>query len=79
LDEVDIRLGERDESPRSVDELRELYSRARQMRREAADWIGVTRHFEVLDIFGATPATDIAYRWLWNDLKRISWTRNLFR
>ena len=51
---------------------RELWEKLKLLRPHAADWIGYHFVRSVLDIFGATPATDLAYGWLIDDLKRVS-------
>ena len=54
-----------------VEELHELRNRLHQLRPEARRWIGATLHNQALDILGATPATDLAFKWLKRDLRAI--------
>ena len=51
-----------------------LDEKLNSLRPEATMWIGGTSmSWSSLDIFGSTPATDLAYSWLWNDLQRFAW------
>jgi hypothetical protein len=44
------------------------------LRPQATSWLGTTWHSEMLnEVFRADAATELVYKWLWNDLKRISW------
>lgn len=52
-----------------VSEMAEL----RRLRPHAAAWISYTRVRGELGVFGATPAKDLALRWLSDDLLEISW------
>ncbi|MFB8791800.1 MAG: hypothetical protein U7123_23890 [Potamolinea sp.] len=43
-------------------------------RPEAVTWISsTTMHVSNLDVFHPNSATKLAYTWLWDDLKRVSW------
>lgn len=77
---VDIRLiGESEERLRSkMSEqgfFREMFEQLRALRPEAADWVAFTISGTLIsDVFSQSrPATEIAYEWLWEDLKRIAW------
>ncbi|HSH77107.1 MAG TPA: hypothetical protein VLA19_01090 [Herpetosiphonaceae bacterium] len=71
---VKLRLGERhfDEGP-----LHTAYERLCMLRPEAASWIGATMRQETLYEYGQKPATKLVYKWLWEDLQRVSWTRGI--
>jgi hypothetical protein len=60
---------------RDIDEgmerLRAQQEQLRSSRPHAARWISAESMGQALSIFGATPATDVAYEWLAKDLKRI--------
>ena len=45
----------------------------RQMRPDAANWIWSGKGSTALRVFGACPATDIAYDWIALDLERLKW------
>ena len=47
------------------------YQRLLAQRPEARGWLSFTRHHQALDIFGADPATELAFAWIAKDLKRI--------
>jgi hypothetical protein len=42
------------------------------MRPEAAAWIS-SPEYASSAFFGKTPATELAYEWLWDDLRHVSW------
>jgi hypothetical protein len=46
-----------------------------QARPHAAAFGGTTRHSSVLEVFGSTPATDLAYELLRDDLRALRWMR----
>jgi hypothetical protein len=52
-------------------ELRRAYEQLRARRPQARYWIDATSHGTVLDIFGSTPAAEIAFGLLGDDLERI--------
>lgn len=54
---------------------RQAWDRLRHLRPGAADWISLSTHLadDLTKLFSATPATDLVYQWLREDLKRISW------
>jgi predicted esterase len=51
----------------------EIGKKIKEYRRDDCMWLSVTRTGQVLDIFGDTPITDIIYKWLESDLKKINW------
>ena len=51
----------------------ESSKRFRRLRPEASGWLGASVTSSVLDIWGARPATAIAYHWLRRDLHGVSW------
>jgi hypothetical protein len=50
------------------------WARNREMRPDTAEWLGASSHGGPLDIYGARPATSLAYSWLRSDLARVAWT-----
>jgi len=68
--EVDLSLGT-EPLPRST--MQGQYKRLAAARPEAATWISAWQENSVLDIFNATPVTDMVYQWIERDLKRIGW------
>lgn len=70
-DVVDFRLGE----PTDEVDLQSLQTRLRSARPEASQWIYPAAHYEILDVFHANSATELAYDWLWRDLENVSWVR----
>jgi hypothetical protein len=50
---------------------------AREHMLEAAGWI-VSPQYADSEFFGKTPATELAYEWLWDDLRRVSWVKGMF-
>jgi hypothetical protein len=50
----------------------------RALRSEAPGWLGSTFEQRILDVFNSGPCTELAYNWLWRDLKRVAWVRGLF-
>jgi len=68
---ADLRLGE--ERMIGSEHLRSELDRVRSLRPEAAMWISATIHDQILDVFGPNSATELAYDWLRNDLKRVRW------
>ena len=70
---VDIALsaGRRDQStPDRGYDLRRAYEKLRAQRPSARHWISATSQETLLDVFGSTPATEIAFGLLSDDLKR---------
>lgn len=41
--------------------------------RPSVEFFNHTHHHGIVDIFGATPATDLVYEWLRDDLKQLGW------
>jgi hypothetical protein len=67
---VDFRFAEQD----LWDDIPALDDCLRSRRPEAVTWISATTmHVSNLDVFAPNSATNLAYTWLWNDLKRVSW------
>ncbi|MBA2442863.1 MAG: hypothetical protein M3494_01600 [Actinomycetota bacterium] len=52
-------------------------SRTRSLRPQAAAWIS-PYDYATGDFYGRTPATELAYKWLWEDLRRVSWLDDTF-
>ncbi len=57
----------------SRQELEALFSRLRAARPEVADWVTISYAHSALDVFGPNPATELAYDWLSQDLRRVQW------
>jgi len=72
---IDLCLGE---DRMGVEHLRLVSDRIRSLRPEATAWISPVLRHEVLEIFDSNSATELAYSWLWDDLKRVSWVEGLF-
>ena len=51
--------------------------RTQSMRPEAAAWISSPEYADS-EFFGKTPATELAYEWLWDDLRHVSWVDGMF-
>jgi hypothetical protein len=69
---ADINLGPR-EAAIFLDDAaaRAEYQRLLAQRPQARRWLSFTRHQQALNIFGADPASELAFAWIANDLKRI--------
>lgn len=52
-------------------------SRTRSLRPQAAAWIS-PYDYATGEFYGHTPATEYAYKWLWEDLRRVSWLDDTF-
>ena len=48
------------------------------MRPEAAAWISSREYADSEFFFAKTPGTELAYEWLWDDLRSISWVDGMF-
>jgi hypothetical protein len=51
--------------------------RTQAMRPGAAAWISSPEYADS-EFFGKRPATELAYEWLWDDLRHISWVNGMF-
>jgi hypothetical protein len=51
--------------------------RTQFMRPEAATWIS-SPEYANSEFFGKTPATQLAYEWLWDELRHVSWVDGMF-
>lgn len=71
---VDIVPGSKRLDEVDFDPLLDLY---RHLRKDSPGASPVV-HSSVLDIFGATPVTEIVYGWLWEDLTEIGWLEGMF-
>jgi len=47
------------------------------MRLVAAAWISSPEYADS-EFFSKTPATELAYEWLWDDLRHVSWVDGMF-
>jgi len=68
---IDLRLGER----AGEVNLGSLLARLRSARPEASAWAFPRVHYALLDVFHPGSATELAYGWLWDDLKEASWVQ----
>jgi hypothetical protein len=68
---VDIRLREQHIPMRKL--LRPLAEQIRAQRPAAAQWIGASLHGRAIELSSERPMTDLAYQWLCEDLKQVSW------
>lgn len=60
------------------DLFRSLENNWRFLRPVTAAWLTPWTQGKIsTDLFGLTPATILAYTWLWNDLQRISWVEGM--
>jgi hypothetical protein len=72
--EVQIQFGEK---RLGEEELLALGARTRIARPWAAAWISPWE-YDFSSFYGNTPATDLAYKLLWDDLKAVSWVDGMF-
>jgi predicted esterase len=72
---LDIQMTTKDSDDFYIDDnnFYEIGKKIKEYRPDDCMWLGVTRTGQVLDIFGDTPVTDIIYKWLESDLKKINW------
>lgn len=71
---VDFNFAQQNTSVHDTRLLSVLDEQLHSLRPEATMWTHSTSmSWSSLDIFGSTPATDLAYSWLWNDLQRVAW------
>lgn len=71
---VEIHSSERSRDFRLL--LRSLKEKIDQLRPEASEFLSASIHHEFSSIFlRITPAMELVYRWLWNDLKRVGWVK----
>jgi len=49
-----------------------------RLRPEAVGWIGAFVRIDGVDVSSRTPATNMAYNWLWDDLAQVGWVEGLF-
>lgn len=72
---LDIQMATKDSNDIYLDEnnVYEIGKKIKEYRPDDCMWLSVTRTGQVLDIFGDTPVTDIIYKWLESDLKKINW------
>jgi hypothetical protein len=67
---VDLRLGE---DRMGVENIHLASDRLRSLRPEAVAWLNTVLHHGVLEILHPNSATELAYSWLWDDLRQVSW------
>ncbi len=71
---VDVELGEQS-IEMHWDRLQLEWRRFRSLRPHTGAQIGFAFHKQLLDIFQPDAATELVYRWLGDDLRRIRWAR----
>lgn len=72
--EVQIEVGE---ERASRDRMLAVQDRMQELRPEAAGWIYPTEYASS-EFYGRNPIRELAYKLLWNDLRRVSWVDGMF-
>lgn len=73
---IDIRLGK--ELLDFTNYYDEVTERLRRLRPAAATWISSRFHYPFIGRnLHTTPATELVYNWLWDDLRRVGWVDGL--
>jgi hypothetical protein len=54
-----------------------LLALVRSARPQASAWVFPAVHYSLLDVFGPSAATELAYSWLWHDLQEASWVQGI--
>lgn len=62
----------------SDDDDEDAYEHLKRLRPEAASWLHQVAWGSVLDVFSIHDAAELAYGWLWSDLKAINWVDGNF-
>ncbi len=70
---IELRFGDAGSHNATRDLLQEAQREFVALRPQARGWIAAYGGDASLDIFKVTPATDLAFRWLRRDLKRVGW------
>lgn len=70
---LDIKMSKRETSQDNDNLLSDIEKKIKKFRPNDCTWIYPSQTGQILDIFGATPVTDIIYDWLKKDLKMINW------
>lgn len=73
-DEVQIGIGD---ERAGRDRMLAVQDRIQELRPEAAGWIYPTEYASS-DFYGRNPIRELAYKLLWDDLKRVSWVDGMF-
>ena len=53
--------------------LQNLEEKIDQLRPESSEFLSASIYSGLSDFFNTTPAMELVYRWLWNDLERVGW------
>jgi hypothetical protein len=70
---LDIRIGQNlDDQWWDIHQM--VNRKIRELRSIASMWLTSTIHSSGLPLFSSAPATNIAYGWLWDDLRKLHWT-----
>ena len=72
--EIQINIGD---ERASRDRMLAVQDRTHELRPEAAGWI-YTTEYATSDFYGRNPIRELAYKLLWDDLKRVSWVDGMF-
>lgn len=74
---VEITLNDIDTSKYSFDSthLERIYCEIKRLRPHSAEWISANQTSQILEVYGATPVTDIVYKWIQSDLKSVYWVK----
>jgi hypothetical protein len=69
---VDVTIGD---DLQTHDKTGERWRQYQRIRPDTSDFTGLSTHTSVIDLFGDTPATDLMYGWLAEDLIELRWMR----
>lgn len=72
---IDVKISKREAEEFDDKYLYEIDKKIKEYRPHDCAWVGAIRTSQALDIVGATPVTDIIYKWLEADLKAINWIK----
>lgn len=75
---VDIKFGTEEDQARFIEDFHRLIANTNSLRPRLLGANRFQYHNGTVPIFGTRPATDIAYQWLWDDLKELHWVEGIF-
>jgi hypothetical protein len=73
--DIEMLKGEKNSNFNREELFNELYEKIKKYRPDESNWMNASIRRQVLDIFCATPVTNIIYEWLKDDLKSINWIK----
>jgi predicted esterase len=73
--DIEMLKGEKNSNFNREELFNELYEKTKKYRPDESNWMNASIRRQVLDIFCATPVTNIIYEWLKDDLKSINWIK----